>query len=119
MGRISSLCTKASVFLCTKVSVLSFHVLDGIVVTVVMQVTPSNTPAETLLILIECIPNRPTCIKIIQVHVLAPWYSIQTTTTCWCHLVATILSSPLVGGTYLTNFLPFCGTFPPSCCEDV
>ena len=69
MGRISSLCTKASVFLCTKVSVLSFPVLDGIVVTVVMQVTPSNTPAETLLIiLIECIPN----IKIIQVHVLAP-----------------------------------------------
>ena len=45
MGRISSLCTK--------VSVLSFPVLDGIVVTVVMQVTPSNTPAETLLILIE------------------------------------------------------------------
>ena len=31
MGRISSLCTKASVFLCTKVSVLSFPVLDGIV----------------------------------------------------------------------------------------
>ena len=41
MGRISSLCrpTKTSVFLCTKVSVLSFPVLDGIVVTVLMQVT--------------------------------------------------------------------------------
>ena len=75
------------------VSVLSFPVLDGIVVTVLMQVTPSNTPAETLQILIECIPNR----KIIQVHVLAPWWSIQTTTTCWCHLVATTTSSPLVG----------------------
>ena len=68
-----------------------WHVLDGIVVTVLMQVT--NTPAETLQILIECIPNR----KIIQVHVLAPWWSIQTTTTCWCHLVATTISSPLVG----------------------
>ena len=98
MGRISSLCTK--------VSVLSFPVLDGIVVTVIMQVTPSNTPAETLLILIECTPN----IKIIQVHVLAPWWSIQDTTTCWCHLVATTISSPLVGDTPCKVYMT-----PPPC----